>query len=603
VTAAALLVGLPLFLRMPPWCDVTLYQVAAQNILRGGAHYRDVFDTNLPGFVWVVTALSAVFGPSVLAVRVVDLLIVAGVVLMLDRLAKWGGATPASRWWALAGAALFYPFTVEMAHGQRDTWMALPALAAVLLRVRRGMGPVADPGGGPAPPAAARLSPFRASFIEGAIWGAGVWMKPHVALVALAVWLLTARRIAGDEPRPWRAAGLDLLGNLLGGLAAGAAGVAWMVAYGAWNPFLDVLFEWNPLYMRLASEEFTDRLDLQLYWFPPWSFFVLVTAPLALASVLDMAPWQSRARAAQPGRPGWLGRWLPGLLWDKTAGADARFARGVLGGLYLAWVAQALVVQRGFYYAHIPETLLMIAVWASHRWAWSPLVLLWLALAGGLWLAADHQPDLKARLDALPRQTRERYLPRHPLTNTDRLCLWPDCWRLGMSDRDRYALWDKLRLHEPHEASIGWEELHEVAEYLREHGLEHNTVAWFDSPHAIYLMLDVKPPFRYMHVHTAVAIKSHEFLLGELQEARANLPPGTPTYVISDLEWLAIGAYGDEQKRAALLGPPSNPPHDLLPPNTPYPQYFPWNQPTVFRSRNNTGRYVVHRAVTLGDSR
>ncbi len=136
----ALVIGIPLFLRTPPWCDITLYQMAARNILNGGTHYRDIFDTNLPGFVWVLTVLQWLFGESVVAVRATDLLIVSGTVFLIDRLAKWGGASLAARWWALAGVALFYPFTVEMSHAQRDTWMTLPALAAVALRVRRGMG-------------------------------------------------------------------------------------------------------------------------------------------------------------------------------------------------------------------------------------------------------------------------------------------------------------------------------------------------------------------------------------------------------------------------------------------------------------------------------
>src|SRR3954464_14087273 len=88
VTAVALVVGLPLFLRMPPWCDITLYQMAARNILHGGTHYKDVFDTNLPGFVWVLTVIQWVFGESVVAIRAADLLIVSGIVFFTDRLAK-----------------------------------------------------------------------------------------------------------------------------------------------------------------------------------------------------------------------------------------------------------------------------------------------------------------------------------------------------------------------------------------------------------------------------------------------------------------------------------------------------------------------------------
>lgn len=297
VAAVALVVGVPLFLRSPPWCDITLYLMAARNLLHGGVHYRDLFDTNLPGFVWAMTAISAAFGPNVLVVRLVDLLVVLGVVLLIDRLAKWGGATPVGRWWALAGAAVFYPFTVEMAHAQRDTWMALPGLAAVVLRLRRTRGEHSD--ASPLPPTvpkgaeggASSRGVFRRSFCEGLLWGAGVWMKPHIALMALVVWLLTAWRLAGDRPRPWRAAGADLLGNLLGGLTVGLPGVAWMVAAGAWGPFLDVFTEWNPKYMKLARNEFHWRVEQELYWFPPWSIFAVLTAPIALLSVIDAAPW------------------------------------------------------------------------------------------------------------------------------------------------------------------------------------------------------------------------------------------------------------------------------------------------------------------------
>jgi len=579
--------------------------MAARNLLHGGTHYKDLFDTNLPGFVWAMTVLRWLFGSSVIAVRVVDLVVVLGVVLFIDRLAKWGGATLATRWWAFAGAALFYPFTVEMSHAQRDTWMALPGLAAVAIRVRRGVGEtVPSLSGAPRPPNADH--PFRRSFCEGLLWGAGVWMKPHIALIALAVWLLTARRLAGEHKQPWRAAGLDLLGNLLGGIAIAIPGVVWLVASGAWSDFLDVFLTWNPWYMKLARQEFDWRVDQELHWFPPWSFGLIVTVPLALFSVIDAALWSSRAAATEPPRPGPLGRWLPRHLWDKQAGADARFVRGVLSGVYLVWTAQAFFIQRGFQYAHVPETLLMIGVWTSHRWAWVPLMLAWLTVTSGLWIVAEHNPNLKHELDSLPVKTRQRYLPQHLITDTSRLRLWPECWRFNMSDMERYRLWDKLRLHPPHEASISWEEIGEVADFLRSQDVKDGEViAWFDSPHAVYLLLDIKPGIRFMHVYTAISIAvngddsgviGREKVWDELQKATG------AKYVINDLEWVTLPAGDDPQKRAAMLGPPRNPPHDLLPVFTPYPKEFPFNQPTVFRSRNGTGRYIVHRIVTLGNS-
>jgi hypothetical protein len=297
-------------------------------------------------------------------------------------------------------------------------------------------------------------------------------------------------------------------------------------------------------------------------------------------------------------------------LWDKRAGADERFVRGALGGLYLVWAGQAFLVQRGFQYAHVPETLLMIYLWATHRWAWVPVVLVWLAVTSGAWIVADCNPGVKGWINGLSAETRKRYLPRHTLTDTDRLRLWPQCWRLGMSDAERYALWDKLRLHPPHEASIGWEEMAEVAEYLRAQDARgHEVIAWFDSPHVVYLMLDLDPAFRYMHVYTAIAIfvgvdetglAGRRWVLEELRETEEKKRIKYK-YVISDLEWVALTAGDDHQLRAAMLGPPRSPPVDLLPAVTPYPNEFPFNQPTIFRTRNGAGRYVVHRVMYLDD--
>lgn len=574
LTLVALAVGLPLFLRSPPWCDITLYQLAARNLLHGGVHYRDLFDTNLPGYVWIVTGVYWLFGPSALALRVLDLTIVAGIVALGDRFAKWGGAAPAARWWAVAAAALFYPFTTEDAHAQRDVWMLLPALAAVALRVRRA--------------SEQPVRPFRASLIEGALWGAALWIKPHVAPVALAVWVLTAARVSGTAERFGRAVRFDLLGNVCGGALVGAAGVAWLVLSGAWGPFLDVMLVWNPLYMKLAGTELAGRFGFQLFWFPPWSLGFVLAVPLAVASVLDAAPFARRCEA----EVGPVGKRLPARLWDATADSRKRFARGALGALYLAWAAQALFVQREFHYVHVPETLLMFALFAAHGWGLVALGALHLLVCGALWLVAG------AALECVPETPRERWLPRHPLADPAQLRPWPDCWRLAAPDADRFALWDRLRRHSPHEAVIGWEELNEVAQFLRAKGVgDGEVVGWFDSPHAVYLLLDVRPGFRFMHVYTALAISERsdrpdvrDAVFAELGAARR------ARFVVSDLEWLVTSSDGSAG-RAELVGPPVSP-TDLLPAVRPHPHLFPFNQPTVFRTKGGAGRYLVHELRT-----
>jgi hypothetical protein len=234
------------------------------------------------------------------------------------------------------------------------------------------------------------------------------------------------------------------------------------------------------------------------------------------------------------------------------------------------------------------------------------VLLLWMALTSALWITADCCPALEAQLNQIDGKYRERFLPRHAITLGHRLKLWPECWRLMMPDKERYALWDKLRLHAPHEASIGWEEIAEVADFLRDKNVQDGEViAWYDSPHAVYLLLDKQPGFRFMHVYTAISISvaddsrgvvGFNMMLDELNSKKAR----DAKYVISDLQWVAMSAHTPEDL-AAFLGPACKPPERLMPCKTPYPTEFPFNEPTIFRSRNNTGRYIVHKIVKRDD--
>src|SRR5262252_9505132 len=114
-----------------------------------------------------------------------------------------------------------------------------------------------------------------------------------------------------------------------------------------------------------------------------------------------------------------------------------------------------------------------------------------------------------ARHDSRPASDpdQEHYVVRHPLADVRRLQVWPDCWRTGLTDREQYALWDRTKRMAFHEAVIDWEELDDVAQFLRGQGVKDGEViAWHDSPHAVYLMLGIKPGVRYMHINTAQAL-------------------------------------------------------------------------------------------------
>ena len=314
VTVVALAIGLPIY-RAPLWCDLTLYDIAARNLLWGGTLYRDVFDTNLPGFVWILSGIRWAFGFSTIALRCVDLAVVAGIVLVIDRIARRGGATPATRWWAVAAVAVLYPSAVEMAHAQRDTWMALPVVAAVLVRLRR----------------SALLDvpwkrAFPLAFLEGALWGIAVWIKPHCVLMAAGVWLATAWRVGGASANLRSGFAADLLGNLAGGLAIGLSGIAVVLGTGAWPGLWEVLTVWAPDYMDLAKRERFMRYDQELHWFPPWSLWLVPTVPLAVLSLLDMISW--------PGdRPDWSVAFCRDGCGIAMRDRTARFARGAGGAL------------------------------------------------------------------------------------------------------------------------------------------------------------------------------------------------------------------------------------------------------------------------------
>lgn len=593
----ALLVGLPLYLRMPVWCDITLYEVAARNLLEGGTHYRDVFDTNLPGFVWLLTGIRWLAGPAPIVVRLADGLVVLALVLLIDRLAKWGGATAATRWWALAGAALLYPFAVEMAHAQRDTWMALPALAAVVLRVRRLAPPVAQ---------SSPSARFMPAMLEGLLWGAAVWIKPHVLLMAAGMWLLTVRRLAVRHPRPGQTAFLDGLGNLVGGLVVGLAGVTGLVASGTWTEFWTVVTSWNPEYARLTWNELPRRAETQLHWFAVWSLGLIPTVPLAILSLVDGITWGKWAQAT----PGPVGQFLPAVLWDRSASPQARCTRGVLAGLYLIWVLQAYYLQRGFMYVHLPETLLMFGLWAAHRYAFTLAPILWISGTSLAWLVADANPTFRNQLlsvayddHASASSEHEYYYVRHPLADWNWIRNWPEClttapprsWLVAETPREQYQLWDRLGRIEQFVASPGWEELAEVATYLQQQGVgDGEVIAWNDTPHIVYLMLGIKPGIRFMHITTVQIIGVDGSWFGEQQLRQALEAATTARFAVGDLEWAAIGLGPSGRARvlAAAASPTDLLPHGLSPGQR---ATFPFDRPTVFRSQNGRGRYTVHR--------
>ncbi|HKB06068.1 MAG TPA: hypothetical protein VKD90_27990 [Gemmataceae bacterium] len=520
--AAVLVIGVPLFLRTPVWVDVTYHDVSAWNVLHGGVHYRDVFETNLPGMVWLHCAVRPVVGWSHEAIRTVDLLVFGSVLFLLMQMMKRSGIGAGGRVWFVVAAALFYLFETEFIHCQRDGWMLLPVVAATVLRVRR----CARMQAGIVPPRPVW------TLAEGFLWGFAVWIKPHVLVPVLFVWLISLR-FQGKR----NAIG-DTVALLAGGLLAGSAGALWLIQTGAWSPMWDVLRNWNPEYYKWSWADAGYKVRLVSAYFAPFSLLHFAAVPVALIAVVRRDP-----------------------------------SRAILAVLYLGWLAQATLIQKPLDYAHAPPTLLGLAVLAIHRWPVGPIFLAW-CVAAGLVHEFDGESRTMADLRRAYPITVKAVIPHHPIARSDRLALWGRCWH-----DDSWELKDRLTYYPDIHCAPHWADLARVADFLRSKDVgDRDVICWHDSTHPLYVQLGIRPGLRFPHVITAMKFRS------KLDVIRDEAFQSPARYVVSDLVPVSylhpFGPY-----------PPPGPTTEL-PRDFPAwgPNVYPWNQPVVFRA----GRYIVH---------
>jgi len=521
---AVLLLAGPLVVRTPVWVDVTYHDVSAWNVLHGGTHYRDVFETNLPGMVWVHAVLRPLIGWSQEAIRVADLIVLAAVTFLLSRFARELGATLSQRLWLAVAVAVFYLFETEFIHVQRDGWMLLPATLAAWLRYRQLKSPS-----------------LVVAALEGVCWGAAVWIKPHVLVPALFVWLASWNFV------PARGMVRATGGMIVGGLLAGAAGTAWLVRTNTWGPMWDVLLNWNGEYYQWTVQGVLDKIRIATTYFPPFSLLHFVAVPLAVIGMFRRRP-------------------------DLAA-------RGVLCALYLGWLAQATIIQKEFDYAHSPPTILGLAVLACHGLPVGPVFLAWCLLGSAVTHYAGDQPVLQA-FRAAKKATYRMTVPDHAILDPARLGVWGRAWT-----DDSMELKDRLTYYRNIHCAPDWADLKRVEEFLRSKRVgDRDVVCWHDSTHPLYVWLDVKPGLRYPHVMTAMKFRS------KLPAIRAETFASPAKYAVADMVpcgYLVPGGF------------PAPPPAGLI---DRVPEYFPawgattypWNQRPVFRA----GRYFVFEITT-----
>lgn len=474
---ALLVANVPLMLCMPLAADAVLYDLQAKTALSGGVLYRDIVEPNLPGIVWCHMAIRSLFGWNELALKIVDLGLVAGIIALLARfVSRCAMGQPPLVGTTLAAfvfvAIGFYCSTPEWVHCQRDIWLMLPALTAFTLRARR----VTEANGQPT-----LGTVFLPCLVEGTLWACAFWIKPYVAVPALAAIAMSFSFLARRGLRPWRWIAMDLTGILCGGAIIGAAGSAWLITSGVWPHFWEMALEWNPTYFANGRSRWTLSQYVSLSRdLAPWCFVHVVAVPVSIRVI-----WNALSKA----------RAIP---------VDARPLTSLLAALYLGWLFQAHFLQHPFHYAHTPGIILGAALLAM---CW-PVSLprrrtANLAFAAAMMAAAVLAPSF----------------------DPQRLAWWPACITRGSQPDVKCAL--------HHRNLPNWVELQPVVEYLKRQNLKDGELTAYNVflVH-LYPELGVRPSTRYVFldvllqvfheraelIHEALAKSPQKFVVCSLLE-------------------------------------------------------------------------------------
>jgi hypothetical protein len=529
--AVAILViaNVPLMLCMPLPADAALYDLQAKTALTGGLLYRDIVEPNLPGIVWCHMVIRSLFGWSEAALKWVDLFIVAGIVSLLLRIIGRTTTTQS----ALAGFAFvaigFYCSTPEWVHCQRDIWLMLPALGAFTLRVRRLQG-----GDGPARRA------FFSSILEGVLWATAFWIKPYVAVPAIAAIAMSIVVYRNTQARTVIA---DVAGVFVGGAFIGAVGSAWLIATGVWPHFWEQMLTWNPIYFENGRTRWTLAQYASLSRdLAPWCFVHVVAVPVAVAVI-----WSGIQEARL------FGMGAGSSSETHSAGeGKSRVSAGLLAALYLGWMIQAHFLQHPFHYCHTPTVILAAALLAA---TWPQKMprrrLANFAFAGSIAVAISMAPCF----------------------DPQRLAWWPDCMTRGAEPDVKCAL--------HHRNLPNWVELQPVIDYLKQQDLKDGELTAYNVflVH-LYPEVGVRPSTRYVFLDVLMQVFHQQADL--IHEALAASPQ---RFVVCSLL-----ENGMNPADIAAEGPGL---HSSLPATFPreHANEFPYCLPLVFRS----GQYVVYR--------
>ena len=261
------------------------------------------------------------------------------------------------------------------------------------------------------------ISPGAASMLEGFVWGVAVWVKPHVVVPA-------CRGVAGvgraDRPARVGGACCGTSAGLLGGLIAGAAGVAWLVAHRRVAAFLDVFLNWNPGYLAGVC---------------PRHGIGSRSRPTASARGTCCTSWPclcgagvlgSRMWSRRPGKPR-TGLGSPGSTRRRKP-RRSRTPACSLAAIYLGWFAQVVAPPEGVRLrpgaAPAPRD-------GGGRDAPVGVRVRVPRVVRRSRRGAELHDLVDTAQEVDPRRCRPCRLNDYPLTDPQIVALWPRCWRRG----------------------------------------------------------------------------------------------------------------------------------------------------------------------------
>ena len=502
--------AVPVFLRMPLTNDAELFDLHARMLASGKVLYQDILEPNLPGVIWIHSIVRTVAGQSSEAMRGFDLLVFGGLMVLSYHWLRQCGISRAGGTATVLSASVFYLSGSEWIHCQRDTWMLAVTMLAATLRCRS----LANRN------ALSSIQTGLLSITEGLVWGVGIWLKPYVVLVAIAVWLVTVRHNSS-----LRLAAFDSLGLLIGGLLAGLAGLGWMLGTGCLTAFLEQSREWNPHYFTARSAQWTlDRFVPMAIRFLPWMLLHPLAALVSLSRIRQALTTSSSGKA-EPGN------------------SDGALRSTILAAIYLAWCVHMFLLQHLFDYVHAPGVLLAILVTADWLSSWKR--------AGA------------ARFVSYSFAVAAVFIC--PYLDAARINNWKPAFdgKLTAEFRDQLACFEN-----PNRA-----DMEKVASYLKSRGARDGDVLCFNSDIvSLYRRLGFMPPTKFIYVdqNAAYVPSAADTILQTLMQSGHK-------YVVTDI--LTSGVIAEGFRDEARDGEQPSPVH--LPGTT---GIYPWNQPVVFRA-------------------